>query len=134
MTVIKNGLIHDVVHKEPYVADIQFENGKITAIGKDLQDEDVVDAKGLHVYPGFIDAHSHLGLDGYGIGFEGQDYNEMGDICTPQMRAIDSFNPLDPSVKMAAEGGVTCVATGQGSSNAIGGTWIAVKTHGKCVD
>ena len=134
MTVIKNGLIHDVVHKEPYVADIQFENGKITAIGKDLQDEDVVDATGLHVYPGYIDAHSHLGLDGYGIGFEGQDYNEMGDICTPQMRAIDSFNPLDPSVKMAAEGGVTCVATGQGSSNAIGGTWIAVKTHGKCVD
>ena len=34
----------------------------------------------------------------------------------------------------AALAGVTCVATGQGSSNAIGGQWIAVKTHGICVD
>ena len=135
MTIIKNGLVHDVVHKEPYVADIRIENGKIAEIGKDLTgDGEVVDASGCNVYPGFIDAHSHLGLSGYGIGFEGIDYNEIGDVCTPQMRAIDSFNPLDPSVHMAAEAGVTCVATGVGSANAIGGTWIAVKTHGKCAD
>ena len=94
----------------------------------------MVDASGLRVYPGFIDAHCHLGLDGWGIGFEGSDYNEMGDICTPQMRAIDSFNPMDPTVHMAAKAGVTTVATGQGSSNALGGTWIAVKTTGICVD
>lgn len=134
MLVIKNGLIHDAVNKDAYEADILVDNGKICQIGKDLEAEEVIDAKGLNVYPGFIDAHSHLGLDGYGIGFEGHDYNEMGDICTPQMRAIDSFNPLDPTVGMAARAGVTCVATGQGSSNALGGTWIAVKTVGKCVD
>ena len=58
----------------------------------------------------------------------------MNDVCTPQLRAIDSFNPLDPTVKMAAQAGVTTVATGQGSSNPIGGTWIAVKTTGVCVD
>jgi imidazolonepropionase-like amidohydrolase len=50
------------------------------------------------------------------------------------MRAIDSFNPFDPSVGFALKGGVTSVATGQGSSNAIGGTWIAVKTSGVSVD
>ncbi|MBQ1877408.1 MAG: amidohydrolase family protein, partial [Erysipelotrichaceae bacterium] len=55
-------------------------------------------------------------------------------ICTPQLRAEDSFNPMDPSVRNAARGGVTSVATGQGSANAIGGTWIAVKTTGICVD
>ncbi len=132
--LLKNGIIHDMVHQEPYKADILVKDGKIAAIGTDLQDEEVVDLEGRQVFPGFIDAHAHLGLDGYGIGFEGQDYNEMGDICTPQMRAIDSFNPLDPSVAQAARGGVTSVAAGQGSSNAIGGTWIAVKTTGKCVD
>ncbi len=133
--IIKNGLIHDMVSKEPYKADILVQNGKIAAIGTDLPvDEEVVDVMGNNVFPGFIDAHSHLGLDGYGIGFEGQDYNELGDICTPQLRAIDSFNPLDPTVGFAAKAGVTTVATGQGSSNAIGGTWIAVKTHGCCVD
>ncbi|MCR5447789.1 MAG: amidohydrolase [Solobacterium sp.] len=135
MVLVKNGMIHDMVNKEPYKADILIENGIIKAIGTDLtSDGEVYDAEGYDVYPGFIDAHAHLGLDGYGIGFEGADYNEMNDVCTPQLRAIDSFNPLDPTVKMAAQAGVTTVATGQGSSNAIGGTWIAVKTTGVCVD
>ena len=133
--IIKNGRIHDAVNREPYAADILVRDGKIAAIGRDLGgDEEIFDAAGLDVYPGFVEAHCHLGLDGYGIGFEGADYNEMGDVCTPQLRAIDSFNPLDPSVKMAARAGVTSVAIGQGSANALGGTWIAVKTAGVCVD
>ncbi len=134
MTVIKNGLIHDMVQKEPYVADVRVKNGKIVEIGADLVDEIVIDAKEMNIYPGFVDAHSHLGLSGYGIGFEGRDYNEMNDICTPHLRAIDSFNPFDPAIAMAARAGITTVATGQGSANAIGGQWISVKTHGKCVD
>lgn len=137
MLVIKNGLIHDLVNKEAYMGEILCDGTTIKEIGEHVDapsDAVVIDAKGHNVYPGFIDAHSHLGLDGYGIGFEGQDYNEMNDVVTPQLRAIDSFNPMDPTVHQAAKGGVTCVATGQGSSNAIGGTWIAVKTTGKCVD
>ena len=31
MLLIKNGCIHDAVNKEPYIADIVVENGKITA-------------------------------------------------------------------------------------------------------
>ncbi len=135
MVLVKNGLIHDMVNETPFRADILISGGKIKAIGNDLTDDgEVIDASGLDVYPGFIDAHAHLGLDGYGIGFEGHDYNEMNDVCTPHLRSIDSFNPLDPTVRQAAEAGVTSVATGQGSSNAIGGTWIAVKTTGVCVD
>lgn len=135
--IIKNGLIHDAVNREPYKGDIRVEDGKITGIGSELEireNEECIDATCLSVYPGFIDAHCHLGLDGYGIGFEGADYNEPGDICTPHLRAEDSFNPLDPTVKAAAKAGITSVATGQGSANAIGGTWIAVKTVGNCVD
>ncbi|MBQ3384790.1 MAG: amidohydrolase [Erysipelotrichaceae bacterium] len=135
--IIKNGLIHDAVNCEPYVGDIRVEEGKIKEIGKSLtvnENEQVIDADGLSVYPGFVEAHCHLGLDGWGIGFEGADYNEPGDICTPHLRSEDSFNPQDPSVRNAALGGVTSVATGQGSANAIGGTWIAVKTVGECVD
>ena len=135
--IIQNGLVHDAVKKEPYIADIRIQDGKITKIGKGikpLKNEECVDASGLNVYPGFVEAHCHLGLDGWGIGFEGADYNEPGDICTPHLRSEDSFNPLDPSVRNAALGGITSVATGQGSANAIGGTWIAVKTVGKCVD
>ena len=134
--IIRNGLIHDAVNREPYVANIRVEDGKIREIGriKPRKGEEIIDVSGSSVYPGFVEAHCHLGLDGWGIGFEGADYNEPGDICTPQLRAEDSFNPLDPSVRNAAKGGVTSVATGQGSANAIGGTWIAVKTVGECVD
>ncbi len=135
--IIRNGSVNDAVNREAYIADIRITDGKIAEIGKDLtvnEGEEVIDATGLNVYPGFVEAHCHLGLDGYGIGFEGADYNEPGDICTPHLRSEDSFNPLDPTVRNAARGGVTSVATGQGSANAIGGTWIAVKTVGNCVD
>ena len=135
MTLLKNGRIHDMVNREPCTADILIEDGKIRAIGHDLPEEgEVIDLSGLDVYPGFIDAHSHIGLAGTGIGYECIDYNEMSDICSPQVRAIDSFDPFDRSLKTAAKAGVTTVATGPGSADVLGGTWIAVKTTGVCAD
>ena len=65
MLCIKNGRIHDAVHREPYTADILIENGKLLQIGTDLHAEQTIDAAGLEIYPGFVDAHSHIGLDGY---------------------------------------------------------------------
>ncbi|WP_418590440.1 amidohydrolase [Gemmiger sp.] len=136
-TLIKNGRIHDAVHREAYVADILLADGKIAAIGGGLTapaDAAVFDADGLEVYPGFVDAHTHIGLDGYGIGYEGCDYNEMNDIWTPQLRAIDGINPRDPSLADARRAGVTCVCTGPGSANVLGGTFLAMKTVGDRVD
>lgn len=137
MLCIKNGLIHDAVSATPYVGDILVENGKITQIlpaNSCKEAETVIDATGLNVYPGLVDAHSHLGLDGYAIGFEGQDYNEMNDILTPQLRAIDGINPQDETLQLALEGGVTCVGTGPGSSNVLGGMFVAMKPFGHRID
>ncbi len=136
-TLIKNGLVHDAVHRDAYKADILLADGKIAAIGSGLTapaDAAVFDADGLEVYPGFVDAHTHIGLDGYGIGYEGSDYNEMNDIWTPQLRAIDGINPRDPSLGDARRAGVTCVCTGPGSANVLGGTFLAMKTVGDRVD
>ena len=137
MLCIKNGLIHDAINRDPYVADILIDNGVITKIAPAIdvpEGTEQFDASGLEVYPGFIDAHSHLGLDNYACGWEGKDYNEMTDILSPQLRGLDSINPMDPTFRMAAEGGVTCVATGPGSANVLGGTFVAIKTTGKRVD
>lgn len=137
MLCVKNGLIHDAVNREAYQGDILIEDGKIKAIGKELALEEgteVIDAEGLMVYPGFVEAHCHLGLDNYACGFEGHDYNEMTDILSPQLRGIDSINPMDPTLEMAAQGGVTCVAAGPGSANVLGGTFVAMKTVGKRID
>ena len=136
MICIKNGTLHTAVSKETFIADILIDGGKIVKIGKGLSADgaEVIDATGLHVYPGFVEAHCHIGLDVYGIGYEGHDYNELNDPVTPQVQAIDGINPFDPCMKMAAKAGVTCFATGPGSSNSIGGTFAAIKPVGTRVD
>ena len=86
------------------------------------------------VYPGFVDAHTHLGMFENGLTFEGDDGNEENDPITPHLRAIDAANPMDECFKDAYKSGVTTVLTGPGSANAIGGEIIAVKTYGKRID
>ena len=137
MLCIKNGLIYTMTQKEPIKGDVLIEDGKIRGIGADLEipeGTEVVDAEGLEVYPGFVEAHCHTGLDGYGIGYEGRDYCELNDLVTPQLRAIDGINPFDPCFQHAREAGVTCIGTGPGSADVLGGTFAAVKTAGKRID
>lgn len=154
--LIKNALIHDAINPEPYRGDILIQDGKLLAVGSgqlaavgNTADgnpgnkyegaadgtQDVLDATGLHAYPGFVDAHSHIGLDGYG-GPTGTtfDYNEMNDICCPQLRGLDSYYAQDAAIPMALEGGVTTVAAGPGSANVLGGTFLAVKLYGNTVE
>ena len=135
--LIKNAVIFTALQPEPIQADISMANGTITAIAPGLSPapgQEVVDAAGMRIYPGFVDAHSHVALDGYGMGYDSIDYNEMGNIISPQLRGIDSFNPQDRSIEMARRGGVTTVGVGPGSANVLGGTFFAVKTYGSCVD
>ena len=137
--LIKQGTIHNAVEKEPFTSDILVEDGKIKKIapvleGKIINEAKIIDATGLDVYPGFVDAHCHLGLDGYAVGFAGEDFNETGDPVTPQLSAIDAVNPQDETFRQARKAGVTCVCTGPGSSNVIGGTFCAIKTTGNRID
>lgn len=135
--LIRNGMIRDAVNREAYKGDIRITDGKIARIAENLaplDGEEVIEAEGLCVYPGFVEAHGHIGLDNYGMGNVGQDYNEYNDPITPQLRAIDSLNPHELQIRHALEAGVTTVCTGPGSSNIIGGTFIAIKTKGNCVD
>ena len=134
--LIKNATIYTAVLPEPIQGDILIRDGKIAAVGPNLpaEGEEVYDATGLSAYPGFVEAHCHIGLDGYGIGYEGADYNEHSDPVVPQLRAIDGIEPTDPTFAMAARAGVTTVCTGPGSANVLGGTFVAIKTVGDRVD
>lgn len=114
---------------------IEF-NNKITSFGKMecFPGGEAFDAKGSILLPGFIDAHTHIGICEDSIGFEGDDCNEMTDPCTPHLRAIDAVNALDICFKEALQAGVTSVATGPGSANPIAGQIATIKTYGKCID
>lgn len=138
MLLIKNGLIKTMAGQEfPGGSILVDDQGKILEVGHitDVpENTKVVDAGGRLVTPGCIDAHCHIGLHNEAMGWEGMDYNEIVDPVTPQMRAIDSINPLDESLPLALRGGVTTACTGPGSANVVGGTFVAIKLHGKRVD
>lgn len=136
MLFIKNGIINTVTNGIVQ-GDILIENGKVVEIGKDIVvplDVEVIDATGKYIYPGFIDAHTHLGLWEDGMGFEGADGNEETDPITPHLNPIDGVNPMDRTFEEAVSGGITSVCTTPGSANVMGGQCIAIKTHGKRID
>ena len=115
---------------------VLMDNGKIIEIGLDIpipQGTQIIDAQGRLVLPGFVDAHSHIGMWEECIGFEGADGNELTDPVTPQLRAIDGIFPLDPPFQQACQAGVTSVVTGPGSTYVIGGQFLAMITAGGCV-
>lgn len=134
--IIRGGLIFDAIHEAPYQADIWVRKGKILQIASEIlaPEEEIFSAEGLNIYPGFVEAHGHSGLDGYGIGYEGQDYNEMNDPISPQLRAIDAIQPMDRALVDAKRAGVTTLCIGPGSANVLGGTFCAFKPVGKCID
>ena len=117
---------------------VRVVGGKIAGVGAmpaaPEDGEEVVDLNGASLYPGFIDAHTHLGMWEDGLTFEGDDGNEETDPVTPQLRAVDAVNPLDRCFQEACAAGVTTVVTGPGSANPIGGQLAAVKTSGSCID
>ena len=130
MICIRNGNVHNAIAPEAFIADILIEDGKIKAIGSNLEvpeGTEVIDASGKEIYPGFVEAHGHIGLDGHGIGYEGTDYNEMNDIVCPQLRGIDGVKPMQPTFENAAKAGVTCVCVGPGSANVLGGTFTTIQ-------
>ncbi|MGB9667258.1 MAG: amidohydrolase [Candidatus Cryosericum sp.] len=94
----------------------------------------VVDALGKYVVPGFIDAHTHLGICNLEVGEIGEDENEMTNPSTPGCRALDAVYVWDSGFKDALSGGVTTVFTGPGSGNVIGGQSITMKTAGDCIE
>lgn len=138
MIFIKGGNIHNAVEREPFVGDILIEDGKIKDIGKNLvipEAAEIIDASGKEIYPGFVEAHCHIGLSGKaGQGRTASECNERNDITTPHLRAIDGIDPMDGNFVRAREAGITCVCTGPGSANVIGGTFAAIKTVGRRVD
>ena len=117
---------------------VQIADGKIVAVGdmKDCPapDGEVLDVQGNLVMPGIIEAHCHMGITEEKKGMEGDDCNETVDPITPQLRAIDAINPMDAAFNDALQAGITSAMIGPGSANVVGGQFVFVKTHGRCID
>lgn len=133
--VVINVRIRTMAECDIDVGYVRCSGGVFTDIGAmseyaEVPGEEVIDGTGLTLYPGFIDAHCHIGMWNDALCFEGEDGNEDTDPSTPHLRAIDSVNPMDRCFEDAVSAGVTSVCTGVGSANPIGGSFIIMKTWG----
>lgn len=137
MLLIQNGLLYTMEEEKTFHGDILIKNGKIEKIADKITADsnmEIIDAKGLNVFPGFIDAHSHIGISEEKVSVLGDSCNEGTNPVTPTMRAIDAINPMDSAFHNALAVGITGVMAGPGSANAIGGQFAFIKTYGRCMD
>lgn len=118
--LIKNGTLITITDGIKENTDILLRNGKISAMGEDLAEgnAEVIDAKGLFVMPGIIDAHSHIGIDAV---------NEPTNPVTAEVFVGDAIDPYDIALYRALAGGVTISHAMHGSANAIGGQCETIK-------
>lgn len=137
MLLIQNGLVFTMETKEERYVDLLIDKEKIIRIAEKIIPSErmrVIDAFGLRVYPGFIDAHSHIGIAEDKKTSQGDVSNEGTNPITPCVRAIDAINPMDSAFHNALASGITSVMVGPGSANPIGGQFAFVKTHGRRID
>lgn len=109
---ITNGII---------IGDLEIKDGKINAIGKNLlglKNSETIDATGMFVMPGIVDAHSHIGIS---------DVNEWTTPVSAEVWTGDVLDPTDINIYRSLAGGVTTSHLMHGSANAIGGQCQTIK-------
>ncbi len=123
LTMDKSGVINGGI--------ILVEGQFIHKVGKTVkipEGSTVIDAQGKYICPGFIDSHTHIGLEEEIYRVEGDDVNETSDPITPHLQAVDGINFMDLAFVDALRGGVTRTMCMPGSANILGGQAVFLKT------
>ncbi len=107
------GTVHPVSGPAISRGTIVFDQGKIVAVGKQVKLPDhceVIDVTGKHVYPGWIDADTDLGLIEIGAVRATRDQRETGRI-NPNVKAQVAWNPDSELIPVARSNGILLVQT-----------------------
>ena len=130
-SLLKNANIYDGEGNEFLGYDLLIKNGKIEAIGSDLdtRTENAIeyDLSGMWVTPGIIDLHSHMGVYSAPGVKSSSDGNESTSPVTADVWAEHSVWTQDPQFSLALQGGVTTFHVLPGSANLIGGRGTTFK-------
>ena len=132
--LIKNGTIHDGLGFAGQ-RDLRIESGLITGLGESLpirEGEEVFDAAGMEVLPGFIQTISNWGVNGsaYEIRPSSNDNDERSDPITPDLDAFYAFNGRAITYQQMGAYGVTAVGVAPTDNNLFGGTIAAFTVDG----
>ncbi len=134
MIALINGKLYTITDGIIERGTVLLEGNKIAAVGADVQvpaDAQIIDVEGRIITPGFIDAHTHIGIDEEIHQPIGDDCNEMTEPNTAELRAMDAINYRDLSFQDAVKAGITTVMITPGSANVFGGLITVMKTYGK---
>ena len=130
-SLLKKANIYDGEGNEFLGYDLLIKNGKIEAIGSDLdtRTENAIeyDLSGMWVTPGIIDLHSHMGVYSAPGVKSSSDGNESTSPVTADVWAEHSVWTQDPQFSLALQGGVTTFHVLPGSANLIGGRGTTFK-------
>ena len=119
---IKGGEIHTISQGVIKKGTVLIEDGKILSVGKNISipaGAKVIDAKGLIITPGIIDARSSFGIS---IRRDRKNY------INPALRMIDFFTQIEDSIWLKC--GVTATYITPPSRNLLGGFGAVVKLVG----
>ena len=115
---IEGGTVHPVAGAA-YTGTVVVRDGVIEAAGPDVaapQGVEVIDARGLHVYPGLFNAWTVLGLIEIDSVPATLDQAELGD--TPHLLAVEGVHPASEIIPVTRENGTTHALTAPS-----GGPW-----------
>jgi imidazolonepropionase-like amidohydrolase len=116
--VIRGATVHTVSGADIPNGAVVVRNGKIEAVGAAVKapaGAKIIEARGLHVYPGLIDAGTTMGLSEISSVEETNDVRELGDF-NPQLRAASAVNPESEHIAITRANGVTTVVTSPAGS------------------
>lgn len=130
MILIKNGNVHDG-RGGLTVCDVLLDGGIIANVAKDLivPGTQVIDATGLEVFPGFVDALNVWGV--LGPGWSGDDKSEESDPVTPEMNVVYAFDQDGMNFQRVYTYGVTCAGIAPAPHNVLSGQAGVFKTYGR---
>jgi imidazolonepropionase-like amidohydrolase len=134
---VRGDVVHTLAGEAIEDGVVIIRGGLITAVGPAASTPVPAGMESLSapvVVPGFIDAHSTVGLTGWTNQDEDQDQFDGSGPLQPELRALDSYNARDPLVAWLASFGVTTVHTGHAPGAVITGQTLIAKTRAGTVE
>ncbi|MAM47203.1 MAG: imidazolonepropionase [Planctomycetes bacterium] len=110
--IIEGATIHPV-SSPSFTGALLFDKGRIVALGKEVKAPEgakKIDAGGKHVFPGFFDAYSQLGLTEINAVRATKDLSESGSI-NPNVKALVAVNPDSELIPVARANGILLALT-----------------------
>jgi imidazolonepropionase-like amidohydrolase len=131
LLTVSHGVIED--------GTIVLSGGKIAAVGaagavKIPKGAQIVDAKGMTVYPGLIDSETNLGLSEIEADDASNDLVETSDEIFPNMHVYDAFHAETEHIPVTRLNGITNAIVAPASEDSLPGQDIFIQLAGRDSD